>query len=66
MSASTESLERWLSTKQVADRYNVPTRSVLRMIRQGRLKAVKFEWVWVVHIEDLPDTWPPPKTNGAS
>ena len=66
MSARADSLEHWLSTKQVADRYNVPTRTVLRMIREGRLRARKFEWVWVVHTEDLPDTWPPPKSNGSS
>ena len=66
MSARADSLEQWYSTKQVAVRYNVPTRTVLRMIREGRLKAQKFEWVWVVHIDDLPDTWPPPKSNGQS
>lgn len=66
MSTSVDSLEQWLSTKQVADHYNTPTRTVLRMIREGRLKARKFEWVWVVHVDDLPETWPPPKTNGSS
>lgn len=66
MSVMSDSIEQWFSTKQVADRYNVPTRAVLRMIRVGRLKARKFEWVWVVHVDDLPDSWPPPKLNGQS
>lgn len=60
---STTSLEEWMSTKQVADHFGVPTRVVLRMIREGRLRARKFEWVWVVHRNDLPETWPPPKTT---
>jgi len=59
--ASASALESWLTTKEVADRFNVPTKTVLRMIREGRLVAVQKGWVWLVHVDDLPHEWPPPR-----
>lgn len=49
-----------MTTTDVANRYDVPTRIVLRMIREGRLKAMKLGWQWVILESDLPETWPPP------
>lgn len=54
-------LDEWLTTKDVGERFNVPSTRVLRMIRLGRIKARKFNWVWVVHVSDLPESWPPPQ-----
>lgn len=53
-------LTGWLTTKQVADMYDVPTRTVLRMIREERLHADKIGWQWFVHESQLPSSWPPP------
>ena len=53
-------LDQWLTTQQVADHFDIHPRVVLRMIREGRLQAVKFGWQWVVHRSQLPATWPPP------
>lgn len=58
--APTPPLADWFSTQQVAMLYGASIRSVLRMIREGRLPAHKFGWVWAVHETDLPKTWPPP------
>jgi excisionase family DNA binding protein len=54
------SLADWLTTQQVAERYAVTSRTVLRLIREGRLTAHKVGWVWLVHRDDLPVQWPPP------
>jgi excisionase family DNA binding protein len=52
-------LDSWLTTQEVADHYGVPTKTVLRMIREDRLKASKRGWVWFIHKDDLPNNWPP-------
>ena len=57
-------LDSYLTVEETANRYQVPTKSVLRMIRQGRLVAEKKGWMWLVNVEDLPDAWPPPTLNG--
>lgn len=56
-----ESLEDWFSTEDVAATFNVRPAVVLRMIREGRLRAVKFSWVWAIHRSWIPNSWPPPK-----
>jgi excisionase family DNA binding protein len=66
MSVTTPELKGWLTTQEVADRYNCPTRVVLRMIREGRLTASKLGWQWVVHESSLPASWPPPPIRVAS
>ena len=53
------SLDEWLTTDDVAERYNVPTRSVLTHIRNGRLPATKKGWVYLIHETQLPKSWPP-------
>jgi len=63
VSTAVSALEDWLTTKEVADHYGVQTKSVLRMIREDRLKACQKGWIWLVHVDDLPSTWPPPKPN---
>ena len=63
MSTAASALSDWLTTKEVADHYGVPTKAVLRMIREDRLKAHQKGWIWLVHIDDLPGAWPPPKSN---
>lgn len=54
-------MEEWLCTEDVALLFNVRPTVVLRMIREGRLRATKFSWVWAIHRSWIPDTWPPPK-----
>lgn len=56
-------LKPYMTTNDVAARYDTQPRTVLRMIREGRLKATKMGWVWFVHKDDLPKTWPPPTNN---
>jgi excisionase family DNA binding protein len=55
-------LDDWLTTEEVAKKYNVLPRVVLRMIREGRLAASKPEggWQWLIHKSHLPEHWPPP------
>lgn len=53
-------LEGYLTTQGVADHFGVPVRSVLTMIRKGRLPAQKLGWVWLIHESQLPESWPPP------
>lgn len=53
-------LDDLLTTREVAEYYGIPMRSVHRMIREGRLVAHKVGWVYVIHRQDLPQTWPPP------
>lgn len=55
-----KTLSDWLTTAEVAEYYNASPRLVLRMIREGRLKAEKRGWVWFVHKAWLPREWPPP------
>lgn len=57
--ARAPTLQGWFTTDEVADYFGVPARSVLRMIREGRLKAEKKGWVWLVHKSNLPESWPP-------
>ena len=61
MPTAASALSDWLTTKEVAERYGVPTKVVLRMIREERLTAQQKGWIWLVHIDDLPSEWPPPK-----
>lgn len=63
MSTEASALTNWLTTKEVADLFGVPTKTVLRMIREDRLKAQQKGWIWLVYIDDLPGVWPPPKPN---
>lgn len=63
MSTVASALSDWLTTKEVAELYGVPTKAVLRMIREDRLKAQQKGWIWLVHKDDLPGEWPPPKSN---
>lgn len=58
--ADNEPLAEWLTTDEVAIRFKVPVNRVTRMIREGRLKAVKKGWVHLIHVNDLPTSWPPP------
>lgn len=60
MSRAAPTLDDWLTTEEVAEKFEVHPRLVLRMIREDRLKATKKGWVWLVHREDLPKLWPPP------
>lgn len=59
MSRAAPTLDDWLTTDEVAAIYNVPARIVLRMIRENRLQAEKKGWVWLIHRDQLPKTWPP-------
>jgi excisionase family DNA binding protein len=63
VSTTAASLSDWLTTKEVAAYYGVPTKTVLRMIREQRLPAEQKGWIWLVHIDNLPREWPPPKSN---
>jgi len=54
------SLSKWLTTKEVAKHFNIPTHQVVRMIHEKRLKAEKIGWQWVIYEQDLPLVWPPP------
>lgn len=58
--SSTASLERYLTTQAVAEHFDTQSRTVLRMIREGRLKAEKVGWMWLVDRKHLPKSWPPP------
>ena len=60
MPAEVESL---LTVRQIAERFDVGTNSVLRMIREKRLEAKKVGWQWVVDESDLPESWPPPTSQ---
>jgi len=60
MSRAAPTLDDWLTTDEVAERFDVHPRIVLRMIRENRLKATKKGWVWLVHRNDVPSSWPPP------
>lgn len=60
MARAAPTLEGWMTTQEVAEHYGVPSRIVLRMIRQERLSAQKLGWQWVVHRSQLPESWPPP------
>ena len=64
-SRTQESLDDWMTTEAVAEHYDVPTRTVLRMIREDRLQAKKMGWQWVVHKDWLPEVWPPPVKQSA-
>jgi excisionase family DNA binding protein len=57
---SVEFWDHWFSTQQIAVLYGVSYRTVLRMIREGRLQAQKVGWVWMIHEDWLPTSWPPP------
>lgn len=59
MARAAPTLDGWLTTEQVAERFGVPNHRVLRMIRTERLKATKLGWIWLIHETDLPETWPP-------
>ena len=59
MNHAVPSLDEWLTTDEVAEHFQVPSRVVLRMIREKRLKAHKKGWQWLVHQKDLPANWPP-------
>jgi len=59
MGRAVPTLDDWLTTDDVAEHYNIPTRIVLRNIRNGRLPAVKKGWVYLIHVTHLPATWPP-------
>lgn len=59
MDQAAPTLAGWLTTDEVAERFHVPSRVVLRMIREKRLKAHKKGWQWLVWKDDLPKTWPP-------
>ena len=50
-----------MTTKEVAEHFAVPQKVVLRMIREDRLQATQKGWIWLVHRDDLPLSWPPPK-----
>ena len=63
MSTAASALTDWLTTKEVADHYGVPTKTVLRMIREDRLRASQKGWIWLVHKDDLPREWPPPRNH---
>jgi excisionase family DNA binding protein len=63
MARAAPTLEDWLTTDEVAERYGVQPRMVLRMIREKRLVAVKKGWVWLVHRTSLPTVWPPPRND---
>lgn len=60
-------LTGYLTTKEVAAKFKVSQKSVLRIIRLGRLKAEKpgGSWQWLVHERDLPQSWPPPVNHDA-
>lgn len=60
LSTVASTLDDWLTTNEVANHYGVPVHHVLRMIREGRLKAQKKGWQQLVHVSDLPKSWPPP------
>ena len=53
-------LDSYVTVQQIADRFKVPRKSVVRVIRQGRIKAEKKGWEWLVHTRDVPASWPPP------
>lgn len=59
MSRAAPTLDDWFTTEEVAEHYSVPTRIVLRHIRNGRIPATKKGWVYLVHVNDLPKSWPP-------
>ena len=41
-------LERYAGVKEIADRLNIHPESVRRLIRQGKLPAIKFGNKWLV------------------
>lgn len=43
--------ERWLSTREFAEMFEMPIESVTRLCREGRIEAVRLG-VWRVHIVD--------------
>lgn len=53
------SLDDWLTTDEVANQYGVTPLAVTRMISKGRLRATKKGWQLLVHVSDLPKSWPP-------
>jgi len=54
MSSVAPNLADWLTTDEVAEHYNVPTRVVIRAIREGKIPATKKGWMYLVHESDLP------------
>jgi excisionase family DNA binding protein len=57
-------LDSYLTVEEVASRYQVPAKSVVRMIRKQRLVAEKKGWMWLLPVDELPEAWPPPTHNG--
>ena len=53
-----------LTTKQAAEYLGLSVQRILQLIRDGRLKAVKFSRVWTIEQKDLdtlvfrPQGWP--------
>lgn len=58
MSRAAPDLDDWLTTEEVAEHFGVPTRVIVRMIRDEKLPATKKGWVYLVHRSDLPASIP--------
>ncbi len=43
----------YLTTKQAAERRGVHRSRILALIREGRLKATKLGWEWLIEESDL-------------
>jgi excisionase family DNA binding protein len=45
--------KEYYSAQEIAEKYNLKSRTVLSWIRQGKLKGVKLGDLWRVHKDDL-------------
>jgi hypothetical protein len=50
--------EKYLSPRQVAEKFGVPVSRVYSALKDGRLKGEKFGWGIAIPIKSLPDKWP--------
>lgn len=60
-------MDEILTTKQVAEHYGVDPRQVTYARKRGKLKAMKFGWMWMFPAAELPSVWPirKKKKNGS-
>jgi excisionase family DNA binding protein len=52
-------LKDFVSTKAIADRFGVALRDVQYYIKQGVIPAYKVGYTYLIHIDDIPSSWPP-------
>ena len=62
MTTRSRVLEKYLTTKDVADRFGLEVRQVQYYIKRGVIPAERVgrnKYFYLIHEDDVPDEWPP-------